>query len=105
MTPNISQVPRRANFSKPRAETESGLDPHRQSVCIRVMKLTIFAGLLGGLLIISSGCVDTVGGGTAGGVPFIKDRVEGRYERPLNQVFDAAMEVVKFNGTLVKEST
>jgi hypothetical protein len=69
------------------------------------MKLTIFAGLLGGLLIIGSGCVDTVGGGSTGGVPFIKDRVEGRYERPLNQVFDAAMEVIKFNGTLVKEST
>ena len=38
------------------------------------------------------------------GVPFFKDSVEGHYERPLDQVFDAAKEVVKFNGTLVNES-
>ncbi len=38
------------------------------------------------------------------GVPFIKDSVEGHYERPLDQVYDAAKEVVKFNGTLVSES-
>ena len=38
------------------------------------------------------------------GVPFIKDSVEGHYERPLDQVYDAAKDVVKFNGTLVSES-
>jgi hypothetical protein len=30
--------------------------------------------------------------------------MEGRYERPLEQVFDAAKEVVRFNGGLNNES-
>jgi len=38
-------------------------------------------------------------------VPFLKDRVQGRYERPVEEVFAAAKEVIKFNGTLVNEST
>lgn len=31
-------------------------------------------------------------------MPFIKDRVEGRYERSVDQVFQAARDVVKKNG-------
>jgi len=38
-------------------------------------------------------------------MPFIKDRVEGRYERSVDQVFQAARDVVKKNGVLVNEST
>ena len=49
------------------------------------------------------GCVETVTGDKTGGFP-IPDKMSGRYERPLDQVFDAAKDVVKFNGTLVKES-
>ncbi len=55
-------------------------------------------------MVLAAGCVDTVSGRKAGGVPWIKDRVEGHYERPLIQVFDAAKEVVKFNGALINES-
>jgi hypothetical protein len=69
------------------------------------MKTKIFVGLLATMLLAGVGCVDTVSGDKAPGVPFIKDKVEGRYERPLEQVFDAAKEVVKYNGTLIKEST
>jgi Protein of unknown function (DUF3568) len=50
------------------------------------------------------GCVPTVTGRSTGGVPFVKDAVEGHYERSVDQVFEAAKEVVKFNGTLVNES-
>ena len=52
-----------------------------------------------------AGCVDTVSGRKTAGVPFIKDTVEGHYERPLNQVYEAAKDVIKFNGTLINEST
>src|SRR6266404_3759243 len=67
------------------------------------MKEKIFLALIGASLI-GAGCVSTVTGRTSFGVPFVKDRVEGHYERPLDQVYDAAKEVVKFNGTLVNES-
>ena len=53
----------------------------------------------------SMGCVDTVSGRKTGGVPWIKDMVEGRYERSVEQVFKASIDVVKFNGTLLNEST
>ena len=67
------------------------------------MKEKFFLLLLGATLI-TVGCVSTVNDRHTAGVPFIKDRVEGRYERPLDQVYDAAKEVVKFNGALVNES-
>ncbi len=73
--------------------------------CITAMRTLIFAILLGTAVLAGVGCVNTVSGGKAPGVPFIKDRVEGRYERPLEQVTEAAREVVKYNGTLLKEST
>jgi hypothetical protein len=66
-------------------------------------KMMIFA-LLSAVVLAVVGCVDTVSGRKTAGVPFIKDMVEGHYERPLDQVFNAALEVVKFNGTLVNES-
>ena len=71
--------------------------------CITSMKEKIFLSLIGESLI-GAGCVPTVTGRTSVGVPFIKDSVEGYYERPLDQVYDAAKEVVKFNGALVNES-
>src|SRR5206468_9301269 len=67
------------------------------------MKEKLFLALIGASLI-GAGCVPTVTGRTSMGVPFVKDSVEGHYERPLDQVYDAAKEVVKFNGTLVNES-
>jgi hypothetical protein len=37
-------------------------------------------------------------------VPFIQDTINDRYNRPLDEVHKAAIEVIKFNGTLVNES-
>jgi uncharacterized protein DUF3568 len=67
------------------------------------MKTKIFLALFGAI-VLTSGCVNTVSGGKTPGVPFVKDTVMGHYERPLDQVYDAAKEVVRFNGTLVRES-
>lgn len=68
------------------------------------MKTTVFATLLG-VLLVGAGCVSTVNDTKTFGMPFIKDRVAGNYERPVDQVYQAAKEVVAFNGTLVREST
>src|SRR5204863_3629372 len=82
----------------------NGLDGLSGCGCIASMKEKIFLALIGASLI-GAGCVPTVTGRSTGGVPFIKDAVEGHYERPLDQVFEAAKEVVKFNGTLINEGT
>ena len=67
------------------------------------MKTTIFATLLG-LVLAGSGCVSTVDERSRAGVPFLKDKVEGHYERTVDQVANAAKEVIKSNGVLVNES-
>jgi hypothetical protein len=61
--------------------------------------------LVAGLAGLVAGCVETVDGRSQAGVPWMKDRVEGRYERPAAQVFDAAKQVLAFNGTLTAENT
>ena len=44
-------------------------------------------------------------GRSRAGVPFSKDTKESRYERPAAQIFEAAKEVLKYNGTLTAENT
>ena len=68
------------------------------------MKLKFFAALAG-LGLLAAGCVDTVSGGKTVGVPFIKDKIESRYERPPDQVFAAAKDVIREDGTLINEGT
>jgi hypothetical protein len=68
------------------------------------MKLSIFAGILA-ITVLCAGCVSKVSGGSRAGVPFVKDTVEGRYERNVDQVFEASKAVVRQNGTLSNEST
>ena len=68
------------------------------------MKTKIFAAFAG-VVVVAAGCVSTVDERHEAGVPFIRDQVEGRYERPVDQVYDAAKQVLVFNGTLVRDST
>lgn len=58
-----------------------------------------------GLAVLVSGCVNTVDGRKSPGVPFVKDKIEGSYQRPVAQVFAAAKEVLAFNGVLTGENT
>jgi hypothetical protein len=55
-------------------------------------------------VLIVSGCY-TAGDDRKAGVPFVKDRIESRYERSVEQIFAAAKEVLRFNGTLYDENT
>jgi hypothetical protein len=74
--------------------------------CIAPMK-TKFLAVVGALAIVAvaAGCYSKVSGGSRMGMPFVKDRVAGNYERPLGEVYAAAIQVVNFNGAVVKEST
>ncbi|SPE51081.1 conserved exported hypothetical protein [Verrucomicrobia bacterium] len=64
-----------------------------------------FVFALAALVLVVVSCVNTVSGHKAGGVPLIRDTMEGRYERPPDQVFAAAKEVVARLGVLSNEST
>ena len=52
-----------------------------------------------------AGCVDTVTGGKTAGVPFIRDTIPERYEKPIDPVFQAARAVIAENGMLINEGT
>ena len=62
-----------------------------------VSLMAVVAGL-------SSGCYSTETGRTKFGLPFAKDSIVSRYNRPVSVVFGAAKEVLAFNGTLTSEN-
>ena len=64
--------------------------------------LAVFAACVGAVIFVT-GCVNTVAGPKAAAVPFIKDKVEGRYNRPADEVFAAAKAVIIANGVLASE--
>jgi hypothetical protein len=66
------------------------------------MKLNLAAALIGAA-ILAAGCVNTVTGKKVAGVPFIKDTMPSRYERPIDKVFEAAKAVIKEDGVLLNE--
>lgn len=67
------------------------------------MKTKILLALVGAAMV-AIGCVKTVSGTKTGGVPFVKDTVEGRYERSVDDVFNAAKEVITTDGVLISET-
>jgi virulence-associated protein VapD len=67
-----------------------------------MMKTKTIAALFG-TLIIAAGCVHTVDDRTAVAWPVGKDKLEGRYERPVSQVYDASVTVMKRLGTVARE--
>ena len=52
---------------------------------------------------VAIGCVRTVSGTKTAAWPLVKDKIEGRYERSVPEVYDAAKAVVSSNGVLLKE--
>ena len=66
------------------------------------MKLKIFA-VLAGLAMVTGGCVTTVSDTQTPALTFGKDRVPGRYERSVDQVYQAAFKVMSTEGVVVKE--
>jgi hypothetical protein len=68
------------------------------------MRTTIFTGLIG-VVLVAAGCISTVDNRKAAGVPFLKDKIQARYERSVDQVAQAAKDVITSMGTLGTEST
>ena len=67
------------------------------------MKTKFFA-VLAGLVLVTGGCVKTVSDTHQASIwPVGKDKVQGRYERSLEQVYRAAFTVVNNNGVVVRE--
>jgi hypothetical protein len=52
-----------------------------------------------------SGCVETIDGRHRAGVPLASDTVDGRYERSPADLWAAAKDVLKYQGTLLSEDT
>jgi hypothetical protein len=64
---------------------------------LRVVAAAVLVGF-------SAGCFTPPDGHSRFGPP-VKDKIESRYERPVDQIFAAAKEVLRFNGTLYGENT
>ena len=68
------------------------------------MKIKMLLVLLGSLVLVV-GCVSTVNDRHAFALSPGKDQFEGRYQRTPDQVYAAAVAVIKFNGTISRETT
>ena len=66
------------------------------------MKTKIFAAVVG-MAIITAGCVKTVSDTHTAALTFGKDRVPGRYERSIDQVYQAVVTVINHEGVVVTE--
>jgi len=66
------------------------------------MKKMIFAAFAG-VVIIATGCVHTVSGTHSPAITWSKDKVEGRYQRSVDQVYQASVAVIQNNGVLITE--
>jgi Protein of unknown function (DUF3568) len=67
------------------------------------MKKTIFAVLTGAAVVAVAGCVGTVSDTHTLATTWNTDSVSGRYARPLDQVYEAAVQVIQHNGVLLTE--
>ena len=66
------------------------------------MKTKIFLAFLGAA-IITTGCVGTVSGTKTPALVYNRDQVQGRYQRSVDQVYQAAVQVIQSDGVLVTE--
>lgn len=66
------------------------------------MKKTIFA-VLAGAALVATGCVSTVNDSHSFATTWSQDTITARYNRSLDQVYQASIAVVQNNGVLVRE--
>ncbi len=66
------------------------------------MKKIIFAAFAG-IVIVVTGCVSTVSGTHSPAITWSKDKVEGRYQRSVDQVYAASVAVIQANGVMIQE--
>jgi hypothetical protein len=66
------------------------------------MKTKILMALFG-IAVVTVGCVSTVTDSRTMGVPLVRDSVQGRYQRSLDDVYRASVMVVNNNGVVTTE--
>jgi len=66
------------------------------------MKTKIFLAFLGAV-VIACGCVGTVSGTKTPALVYNRDQVQGRYQRSVDQVYQAAVQVIQSDGVMVTE--
>jgi len=66
------------------------------------MNTKIFLAFLG-MAVIAAGCVGTVSGSKTAALLPNRDQVQGRYQRSVDQVYQAAVQVVQEDGVMVTE--
>jgi hypothetical protein len=66
------------------------------------MKTKIFAALIG-VSLLTAGCVSTVSGTKSPAITFSQDRVQGSYQRSVDQVYQASVAVIQNNGVVLTE--
>jgi hypothetical protein len=69
------------------------------------MKKLVVATALVVAVLAGAGCYKTKEGRYRAGMPFSKDTIESRYERPVDQVYQAAKATLEFNGALNSEAS
>ena len=82
------------------------LDARRNFGCIVPnMKKSIIALLVGAAVVttVTTGCVKTVSDTHAFASSWNKDTIAGRYQRTLDQVYQASVVVIQNNGVLIQE--
>jgi hypothetical protein len=67
------------------------------------MKMKFFAAFAGIAIIVTTGCVNTVSGTKSPAIWFGRDYLQNRYERPMDQVYQAAIAAIKVDGVLLTE--
>jgi hypothetical protein len=68
------------------------------------MKTKFLAALAGvGIIILAAGCVRTVSGTHSTAITWGQDSVYGRYDRTVDQVYSASVQVIQNNGVLITE--
>jgi hypothetical protein len=68
-----------------------------------MLRALLFILALTGTIVLTTGCYSTSEGRVRAGVPFVKDSIQSRYELPLANVHDAAIEVLKAHGELTSD--
>lgn len=63
----------------------------------------IILGAFAGIVIVTAGCVSTVTDNHSAALTWSTDKITARYQRSVDQVYKAAMTVVKNNGTVATE--
>ena len=66
------------------------------------MKKIFFAALVGAV-IVTAGCVSTVSDTKSPALTWSKDKINARYERSVDQVYQAAVTVIQNNGVVITE--